>query len=215
MTDTVPCDGCQTPVLRSRATRNVFGELVCAEYPECIPSVNDTLDSLRFAFEPTGETYGTPFPWADSPADLLPSRYYDEDGELVFERTDIDFEKLLKDREEVDVDPEDIFVDLRDMADDARKNTPGGHGVWPDMKSDCEATATGVTDDMTDDTDTDDAPRADLPPWEPIADWLARIDDSDDEPTPFLRPAMSQSRRRSEYEETAKAIAYDIARYDE
>lgn len=46
----------------------------------------------------------------------------------------------------------------------------------------------------------------DVPPWEPIADWLARLDDSeggDYNPT--------QNDIRKDYEMKAKAIAYDIA----
>lgn len=44
----------------------------------------------------------------------------------------------------------------------------------------------------------------DLPPWEPIADWLVRISDDGESLTPV-------SERREAMEPTAKAIAYDIA----
>lgn len=54
----------------------------------------------------------------------------------------------------------------------------------------------------------------DLPPWEPIADWLARLPerecDSEHEDTRLGHNA-TQKELRERYEKTAKAIAYDIA----
>jgi hypothetical protein len=48
----------------------------------------------------------------------------------------------------------------------------------------------------------------DVPPWEPIADWLCRLEDGDH--------GNVTHRERLEYHETeAKAIAYDIATYDD
>jgi hypothetical protein len=47
----------------------------------------------------------------------------------------------------------------------------------------------------------------DVPPWEPIADWLCRIEDGD-------HGTATQQERREYHEKTAKAIAYDIATHD-
>jgi len=49
----------------------------------------------------------------------------------------------------------------------------------------------------------------DLPPWEPIADWLIRISDTDASKT------LSRKSHREKHEETAKAIAYDIATHED
>lgn len=54
----------------------------------------------------------------------------------------------------------------------------------------------------------------DVPPWEPIADWLARLlgtsCDDEHEDTRLTQNA-TQNELRKRYEKTAKAIAYDIA----
>lgn len=54
----------------------------------------------------------------------------------------------------------------------------------------------------------------DIPPWEPIAGWLARLPereaDAEHEDTRLGQNA-SQKEIRERYEKTAKAIAYDIA----
>ena len=58
------------------------------------------------------------------------------------------------------------------------------------------------------------AGQTDLPPWRPIADWLARIPNvSCDEEHEDTREASgaTQETIRERYEKTAKAIAYDIA----
>ena len=44
-----------------------------------------------------------------------------------------------------------------------------------------------------------------VPPWEPIAEWLLRIDDS----VPEHKQELTEE--STEYEIKAKAIAYDIA----
>lgn len=54
----------------------------------------------------------------------------------------------------------------------------------------------------------------DVPPWEPIADWLARLPDvSCDEEHQDTRLPQNADKKtvRKRYEKTAKAIAYDIA----
>lgn len=54
----------------------------------------------------------------------------------------------------------------------------------------------------------------DVPPWKPIADWLARLPnvscDEEHEDTRAPQNA-TQNQIRKRYEKTAKAIAYDIA----
>lgn len=61
---------------------------------------------------------------------------------------------------------------------------------------------------------TDQSTMPDVPPWEPIADWLARLPnvscDSEHEDTRLGQNA-TQNEIRKRYEKTAKAIAYDIA----
>lgn len=56
--------------------------------------------------------------------------------------------------------------------------------------------------------------RSELPPWEPIADWLARLPereaDAEHEDT-RLGQTATQAELRERYEKTAKAIAYDVA----
>lgn len=47
-----------------------------------------------------------------------------------------------------------------------------------------------------------------LPPWEPIADWLCRLEDSD-------HGNATQREIRRHHETEAKAIAYDIATHTE
>jgi hypothetical protein len=54
----------------------------------------------------------------------------------------------------------------------------------------------------------------DAPPWEPIADWLARLPgvSCDEEHEDTREPSNATKRQvRKRYEKTAKAIAYDIA----
>ena len=54
----------------------------------------------------------------------------------------------------------------------------------------------------------------DIPPWKPIADWLARLPSvsCDEEHEDTRAPQnMMQKTIRKRYEKTAKAIAYDIA----
>jgi len=46
-----------------------------------------------------------------------------------------------------------------------------------------------------------------IPPWEPIADWLCRLEDGD-------HSTATQQERREYHETEAKAIAYEIAIYD-
>jgi hypothetical protein len=56
-----------------------------------------------------------------------------------------------------------------------------------------------------------------LPPWEPIADWLARLPDVSCDPEheeTRLPSNATQHRVRKRYERTAKTIAYDIADSD-
>jgi len=53
----------------------------------------------------------------------------------------------------------------------------------------------------------------DVPPWKPIADWLARLpqtpdDEAQDERLP---QSATQHEIRKRYETKAKAIAYDLA----
>ena len=48
-----------------------------------------------------------------------------------------------------------------------------------------------------------------MPPWEPIADWIARNFDKDNDELPEPGTEMS----REMYEQPAKALAYDIALY--
>ena len=53
-----------------------------------------------------------------------------------------------------------------------------------------------------------------VPPWEPIADWLARLPNvsCDEEHEDTREPTnATQNQLRKRYEKTAKAIAYDIA----
>jgi hypothetical protein len=53
----------------------------------------------------------------------------------------------------------------------------------------------------------------DLPPWEPIADWLARLPNvsCDEEHEDTREPTnATQAQIRDRYEKTAKAVAYDI-----
>ena len=59
----------------------------------------------------------------------------------------------------------------------------------------------------------------DLPPWEPIADWLSRLPSAscDEEHEDTREPSnATQSAVRKRYEKTAKAVAYDIymAKYE-
>jgi len=51
-----------------------------------------------------------------------------------------------------------------------------------------------------------------LPPWEPIAKWLARRDDDRDS-NPFM--TVNDARIYGDYEKAAKAIAYDIGTHDD
>lgn len=53
----------------------------------------------------------------------------------------------------------------------------------------------------------------DVPPWEPIADWLARIKREKGNGTEFN--GLTQNQIRDRFEVQAKAIAYDMATYDE
>ena len=48
-----------------------------------------------------------------------------------------------------------------------------------------------------------------IPPWEPIADWLDRLNDHE-----AKGPGKTQRQIREEYEQEAKAIAYDIAMHN-
>jgi len=52
-----------------------------------------------------------------------------------------------------------------------------------------------------------------LPPWEPIADWLARLPNvsCDEEHEDTREPSnATQAQLRDRYEKMAKAVAYDI-----
>ena len=53
-----------------------------------------------------------------------------------------------------------------------------------------------------------------VPPWEPIADWLARLPQTpqeDKKQEERLPPSATRQAVRKRYELEAKAIAYDIA----
>lgn len=50
-----------------------------------------------------------------------------------------------------------------------------------------------------------------IPPWEPIADWLARLPQKTDDGTDDRATTSTKSQVRKRYEMQAKAIAYDLA----